>query len=131
MALEGALKHFNATYPPSGPFEYFKAQMQEGNPPAYWKTSSGEYIANAEITDDLSAFEYSWNCLKSIRNNLYHANKARQPDTPERLDFLFDWSIEFIKAVYATRGDLAQKTSAIKKILKISRMQEEEEQNDQ
>lgn len=118
MALEGAIKHFNASSPPSELFELFKAQMKAEHPPAYWK--AGGYTANLEISDQLPAFEYSWRCLKGIRNNLFHANKAREPDMEERLDFLLDWSSEFIKTVYATNGDLAQKALAVKKALKIT-----------
>lgn len=116
LALEGAQNHFTATLPPDELFESLKQEMQIQSPPQFWRN---HYVDNREIKDELPAFEYAWKCLKGIRNNLFHANKAMQPDTPERLDFLLRWSVDFINAIYDADGDLARKAQKIKEVLQI------------
>jgi hypothetical protein len=64
-------------------------------------------------------FSYCFDCLSIIRNNLFHANKAFEADTPERLDFLLDWSIDFIKEIFQEEGDLKNKSIEIKRKLCI------------
>lgn len=116
MALEGALEHFGAERPSADCFDTLKLTIKEQRP-QYW--NKYQYEDNARITDDLDAFEYSWRCLTGIRNNLFHANKANKPDPQERLNFLLDWSVDFINVIYEKGGDLAQKSKQIKDILQI------------
>ena len=118
LALEGAQAHFNALIPDEKLFEKIRKEIQS-KPPQIWDKSIDDYKDDPNIGTCTNDFKYSWYCLRSIRNNLFHANKAMKPDTPERLDFLLNWSDKFIKKIYETDCALSNRAKEIKGILQI------------
>ena len=48
--------------------------------------------ANIQHNPRVSEFENCYKCLRLLRNNIVHANKAYEPDTPQRLTDLLDWA---------------------------------------
>jgi hypothetical protein len=118
LALEGAQMHFDAPIPDENLFEDIRIEIQ-AKPPQIWDKSINDYKDDPNTRAYTNNFKYSWYCLKLIRNNLFHANKAMKPDTPERLDFLLNWSDKFIKKIYRTDCELAKRAKEIKSILQI------------
>lgn len=118
MAFEGAMKHFNAPHPEIADALFEKIEgieipkRYDGNYEIY------EY-EHFEFPEDWSAFQRCYKCLRIIRNNIVHANKAYKPDTPERLGDLLNWADEFIDAIYATDTAFAQCAAEIKNVMKI------------
>ncbi|MDD9729193.1 hypothetical protein PVW46_04635 [Mameliella sp. AT18] len=72
-----------------------------------------------EFDHEKSVFENCYRQLRTIRNNIIHANKAYRPDPPERLKDLLQWAQDFIESVYQTNSPLAERAKEIKEILKI------------
>lgn len=118
MAFEGATKHFQEAAPEidRGLFDKLHAiglpQKYDGNFKCY-------VPVDAIYDENCSAYDNCYRCLRLIRNNIIHANKAVKPDTPERLGELLDWSEEFIDAVYATTSRFADRAREIKAVLRI------------
>lgn len=73
-----------------------------------------------EYDQNKTPFENCYRCLRIIRNNIIHANKAYRPDPPERLTDLLAWSEKFIATVYAAGGGFAARANEIKAALKIT-----------
>ena len=118
MAFEGAMKHFDEPVPdiPSELLEEIKGidipKRYDGN------TESYENVA-MEFPNDWGVFDCCYKCLRIIRNNIVHANKAYRPDTPKRLTELLNWSEAFIDAVYANDTPFSQRAAEIKIAMKI------------
>lgn len=75
--------------------------------------------AEVRFDEELSVFENCYQCLRTIRNNIIHANKAYRPDTPERLAEVLDWAERFIDSVYETRSQFFERAQEIKHIMQI------------
>jgi len=91
LALEGAKEHFGASLPKDNEvFDRLHTQIKENGYPCRWSKKNCTY-EDATIKGN-SNCEKSWHCLEVIRNNLFHANKAMEPESNERLLFLLKWS---------------------------------------
>jgi hypothetical protein len=67
----------------------------------------------------MSIFENCYRHLRTIRNNIIHANKAYRPDPPGRLSDLLNWSDRFIESVCSADCDFSKRAREIKDVLKI------------
>jgi len=118
MAFEGAAKHFGEP-PPDVPEQLFADIERIEIPQKYdGRTESYKYV-EIEFRPGTSVFEKCYCYLRTIRNNIIHANKAYRPDTPQRLTDLLDWAETFIDSVYATDTPFARRALEIKQIMKI------------
>jgi len=118
MAFEGAKKHFNIT-PPDLDKKLFDVIYQIGIPRKYDISNKRYGETNIQFDTKKSVFLNCYECLRRIRNNFIHANKAYRPDTPERLDELLSWSDSFIDSVYETESEFSEQANKIKQILCI------------
>jgi len=121
IALEGALTHFNEKLPKDNNcFDSLYREIEEKGFPEKWDKAQDMYVStNEDINGDTNC-KLCWSCLKLIRNNLFHANKARKPDTPKRLDFLLDWSYRYIDNILSGNYSVSIKAKEIKDILEIN-----------
>lgn len=118
MAFEGAIKHFQEA-PPDLPIELFEELRVIGIPGRY-DGSIGTYRhVDIEFNPEKSVFNNCYRQLRTIRNNIIHANKAYRPDPPERLNDLLHWAQKFIHSVYETNSPLAERAKEIKATLRI------------
>lgn len=118
MAFEAADKHFGEV-PPDIP-ETLLTQIGEIGVPHKYDRNSGSYQeVPVENRPDATAYEQCYAYLRTIRNNIIHANKAYEPDTPERLKDLLAWANRFITAVYETDSSFAQRAKQIKDVMRI------------
>ena len=118
MAFEGAVEHFGEA-PPDIP-ETLLTQIGEIGVPQKYDRNSGSYQdVPVEIGPDATMYEQCYAHLRTIRNNIIHANKAFEPDTPERLTDLLVWADRFITAVYETDSSFAQRAKQIKDVMRI------------
>jgi hypothetical protein len=118
MAFEGAIKHFHEA-PPDLPDKLFEDLKAIGIPSRY-DGNIGDYCyVDIEFDNGKSVFENCYRQLRTIRNNIIHANKAFRPDSPERLNDLLDWAHRFIDSVYQSNSALAKRAEAIKTTLRI------------
>lgn len=112
MAFEGAMKHFDEA-PPDLPIALFDELKSVGIPNRY-DGNIGDYsYVDIEFDEGKSVFENCYRHLRTIRNNIVHANKAFRPDPPERLNELLDWADGFIQSVYKTDMPLAARATEI------------------
>ncbi|WP_147391975.1 hypothetical protein [Paracoccus onubensis] len=118
MAFEGAIKHFHEA-PPDLPVELFEDLKAIGIPGRYDGNIEDYRYVDIEFDNDKSVFENCYGQLRTIRNNIVHANKAYRPDTPERLNDLLDWAQGFIHSVYQSNSALAKRAAEIKAALRI------------
>lgn len=118
MAFEGAIKHFGEA-PPELPIRIFEDLKGIGIPGSYDGNIEDFRYINIEFDEDKSVFENCYRQLRTIRNNIIHANKAYRPDPPERLNELLDWAEDFIQGVYQTNSALAKRAEEIKEALRI------------
>ncbi|WP_321333015.1 hypothetical protein [Breoghania sp.] len=118
MAFEGAIKHFQEA-PPGLPRELFEELRGIGIPGRYDGSIEDYRYVDIEFDHEKSVFENCHRQLRTIRNNIIHANKAYRPDPPERLDELLKWALVFIDSVYKTGSPLAERAKEIKAKLKI------------
>lgn len=118
MAFEGAMRHFGEA-PPDLPREIFTALEQIGIPSKYDGAIEAYRYETVEFDPERSVFENCYRHMRTIRNNIIHANKAYRPDPPERLTDLLDWSENLIDSVYRTGSDFADRAQEIKDVLKI------------
>jgi hypothetical protein len=120
LALEGAREHFGEQLPDdNAEIEKHYAQIKELTFPGAWDAIQQIYdYTGLEITGDTKC-EKCWNCLRVIRNNLFHANKAVLPDTIERLDALLDWSKSFIGELLKADHGIGRQAQEIKLIMRI------------
>ena len=118
MAFEGAIKHFHEA-PPNLPIKLFEDLEAIVIPGRYdGKIEDYRYV-DIEFDHGKSVFENCYRQLRTIRNNIAHANKAYRPDPPERLNDLLDWADGFIRNVYQTNSGLAKRAKEIKAALRI------------
>ena len=118
MAFEGAIKHF--TKPPPDISRRFFDDIERIEIPEKYNGDTESYIyANIAFDEDRTVYENCYVCLRIVRNNIIHANKAYRPDTPERLTELLDWAERFIDSVYETRSSFSDCAWQIKQIMKI------------
>jgi len=118
MAFEGAIKHFHEL-PPDLPIELFQQIKAIGIPGRYDGDIEDYHDEDIEFDQNKSVFENCYRQLRTIRNNIVHANKAYRPDPHERLDDLLGWAQEFIHSVYRSNSPLAERATAIKATLRI------------
>ena len=118
MAFEGAIKHFHEESP-NLPIKIFEDLKAIGIPDRYDGDIEDYRYVDIEFDDKKSVFENCYKQLRTIRNNIIHANKAYRPDPPERLDELLKWADSFIQSVYETNSDLAKRAREIKAALRI------------
>ncbi|WP_188484134.1 hypothetical protein [Marivita lacus] len=118
MAFEGAIKHFHEA-PPDVPRNLFEDLKAIGIPGRYDGKIQGYRYVDIEFDDEKSVFENCYRELRTIRNNIVHANKAYRPDPSERLNDLLDWAQGFIHSVYQTNSRLAERAKEIKVTLGI------------
>lgn len=118
MAFEGAIKHFNEA-PPDLPAKLFEDLKVIGIPGRYDGNIEGYRYVDIEFDNEKSVFENCYRQLRTIRNNIVHANKAYRPDSPERLNDLLDWAQRFIQSVYQSNSALATRAKEIKATLRI------------
>lgn len=95
MALEGAKEHFQEMLPNDETFHTYLDDLQRIRPPEMWIGKSYRAYGNDGISGS-TAIEKCWNALSICRNNLFHANKAREVDPPERLEQLLDWCVSLL-----------------------------------
>ncbi len=118
MAFEGAIKHFHEA-PPDLSIELFEQIKAIGIPGRYdGKIEDYRYV-DIDFDHEKSVFENCYRQLRTIRNNIVHANKAYRPDPPERLDDLLSWAQGFIHSVYRSNSPLSERATAIKATLRI------------
>ena len=118
MAFEGAAKHFHEE-PPKIP-QTLLFQIEEiGIPERYDGNTESYQYAHVTFSPHATVFEKCYKYLRTVRNNIIHANKAYKPDTPERLQDLLVWAHEFIAAVYETESPFAQRAREIKAVMRI------------
>ncbi|MEW7996284.1 MAG: hypothetical protein AB2825_17820 [Candidatus Thiodiazotropha endolucinida] len=118
MAFEGATKHFREQ-PPEIPVDLLEEIERIQIPKKYnGKTESYQYV-RITFADDKTVYERCYTFLRIIRNNIIHANKAYQPDTPERLGDLLDWAERFIASVYETNSSFSKRAEEIKMTMNI------------
>ncbi len=118
MAFEGAIKHFHEA-PPDLPRNLFEDLKAIGIPGRYDGNIEGYRYVDIEFDNEKSVFENCYRQLRTIRNNIVHANKAYRPDPPERLNDLLDWAQGFIHSVYQSNSPLAERAREIKVTLGI------------
>ncbi|MEI4492074.1 hypothetical protein WAF00_15605 [Mameliella alba] len=118
MAFEGAIKHFQEV-PPDLPRELFEELKGIGIPGRYDGSIEDYRYVAIEFDHEKSVFENCYRQLRTIRNNIIHANKAYRPDPPERLNDLLHWAQRFIHSVYETNSPLAERAREIKASLRI------------
>jgi len=118
MAFEGAIKHFHEA-PTNLPRKLFEDLMEIGIPGRYDGSIEDYRYVHIEFDNEKSVFENCYRQLRTIRNNIVHANKAYRPDPPERLNDLLDWAQEFIHNIYETNSPLAERAMEIKATLGI------------
>ena len=118
MAFEGAMKHFHEP-PPDLAVELFDTLVAIGIPGRYDGNIEDYQFISIEFDIEKSVFENCYRQLRTIRNNIVHANKAYRPDPPERLTELLDWAVDFIREVYLTGSSLAKRAERIKEVLRI------------
>ncbi len=97
LAFEGARLHFLESDPTIN-IMHFTAINGIGLPQ---RMQRGQYSPNNNLqglnaNQQLSEYEKCYRCMRQIRNNIIHANKAMVPDTPNRLSDLLNWSDSFI-----------------------------------
>ena len=118
MAFEGAVEHFGEDLPDIP--ETLLTQIGEIGVPQKYDRNLGSYQdVPVEIAQDATIYEQCYAHLRTIRNNIIHANKAFEPDTPERLTDLLAWADRFITAVYETDSSFAQRARQIKDVMRI------------
>jgi len=118
MAFEGAMKHFNEV-PPDILRDIFDELEAIGIPEKYDGQIENYRYEEIAFDPGKSAFENCYIHLRTIRNNIIHANKAFRPDPPERLSDLLNWSDRFIKRVYGADCNFSRRAREIKAVLKI------------
>lgn len=119
MAFEGASKHFQEEFPDID-IGLFADLERVGAPQKYQENNDSYRNEGIEFDKNACVFENCYRYLRVIRNNIIHANKAYQPDSPGRLTDLLDWSDKFIAAVYSTGSPFAERARQIKSTLRIS-----------
>ena len=118
MAFEGAAIHFHEE-PPEIP-ETLLARIEEiGTPERYDGNTESYHYARVTFNAHATIFDKCYTYLRTVRNNIIHANKAYKPDTPERLQDLLAWAHDFIAAVYETGSPFAQRAQEIKAVMRI------------
>lgn len=118
MVLEGAKEHFNQTLPKENKsITLFYSRLEDIGFPKRWNEGDNTY--SSPNNQGHTVTEKCWNQLKTIRNNLFHANKAKKPDTNERLSDLLDWSNDFMNELLKSNYAIGEKSLEIKKVLKI------------
>ena len=118
MAFEGAVEHFDEDTPDIP--EYLLTQIQDIGVPQKYDQNLVMYrdkTVKAEV--NATVFEKCYAHLRTVRNNIIHANKAYKPDTPERLIDLLEWADRFITAVYETDSSFAGRAMQIKREMQI------------
>lgn len=122
LALEGAQTHFDKLLPADNKnIRLLYNDICKLSPPATWDHDQGIYdYTRARPTTGESDAQKCWHYLKAIRNNLFHANKAKQPDTPDRLNDLLDWSLKFISELNKEEHDIGQQAKKIRETLQIN-----------
>ena len=118
MAFEGAMRHFRET-PPALPRAVFEELEKIGIPARYDGAIEDYRYEEIAFDPGKSVFENCYAHLRTIRNNIIHANKAFRPDPPDRLGDLLDWAGNFIESVYETGSDFASCAREIKAALRI------------
>ena len=118
MAFEGAMKHFGEMEPDI-PKELFHELEEIGLPEEYDRKTGTYRYTKMEFDTGKGDFKNCYQHLRTIRNNIIHANKAYLPDPPERLSDLLNWSEKFIESVYHSDSDFAARALQIKEALKI------------
>lgn len=118
MAFEAAVKHFRED-PPDIPETLLTQIGKIGIPQIYDRNSGSYQDVPFQIGPDATAYEQCYAYLRRIRNNIIHANKAYETDTPERLTDLLAWADRFITAVYETDSSFAQRAKQIKDVMRI------------
>jgi hypothetical protein len=118
MAFEGAIQHFHEESPELS-IKLFEDLKVIGIPGRYDGSIEDYRYVDIEFDKGKSVFENCYRQLRTIRNNIIHANKAYRPDAPERLNELLDWADAFIHSVYQTNSALAKRAQEIKGVLKI------------
>ncbi len=118
MAFEGAARHFDEE-PPDIPEDLLHAIERIEIPQRYdGNTESFRYVC-VSFSEGTPVFVKCYTYLRTIRNNIIHANKAYRPDTPQRLADLLGWAERFIDTVYAADSRFAARAREIKQIMKI------------
>tara|TARA_R110000737_G_scaffold173872_1_gene199373 strand:- start:3920 stop:4330 length:411 start_codon:yes stop_codon:yes gene_type:complete len=118
MAFEGAIEHFNEV-PPDLSRKLFDDLKAIGIPGRYDGNIEDYRYVDIEFDNEKSVFENCYRQLRTIRNNIIHANKAYRPDPPERLNDLLDWAQIFIQSVNQSNSALATRAKEIKATLRI------------
>jgi len=118
MAFEGAMTHFEEQ-PPDLPKGLFWELEGIGIPQKYDGRYENYRYEKILFDSNAGVFENCYRYLRTIRNNIIHANKAYKPDPPERLSDLLNWSEKFIESVYQTDSEFAARANEIKAALRI------------
>lgn len=119
LALEGAKEHFGKVLPPDNEaINKLYNRLKGIGFPGEWDDAQRCFDYTGVANKGKSDVERCWNALRIIRNNLFHANKAVIPDTPERLYDLLDWAKRFIEALMQD-NDLGGQAKDIKYLLNI------------
>lgn len=118
LAFEGAIRHFSEA-PPELDRELFDSICKLGIPQRYNGDKKAYDYVDIQFYENTSVFKNCYRCMRTIRNNIIHANKAFMPDPPERLNDLLAWTDTFINAVYATESSFSDRATQIKQILRI------------
>lgn len=119
MAFEGASEHFREPHPEIS--RQLFTEIEHIGVPMKYVIKKRIYNDHPDIVYDenKSVYDNCYNCLRLIRNNIMHANKAYRPDTPERLTDLLDWAERFIDAVYETQSSFSERAHEIKRTMNI------------
>ena len=118
MSFEGAVKHFGED-PPDIPETLLTQILEIGAPQRYDRNLGRYQDIPVEIGPNATVYEQCYAHLRTVRNNIIHANKAFEPDTPERLTDLLEWADRFITAVYETDSSFTHRARQIKDVIQI------------
>ena len=120
IALEGAKEHFGAELPATNQnIEKLYQKILVIGFPGEWDETQYIYDYTGAHIPSGTHTEMCWHCLKTIRNNLFHANKAKRPDIPKRLTELLDLSNSFMKELNKGENEIGQHAKAIREKLQI------------
>ncbi len=118
MAFEGVQKHYGIESPDIDK-KLWDELNKIGAPLKYDRGAKKYRYDEIEYNSEDTVFENCYKYLRIIRNNIIHANKAIEPDSPERMAELLTWSKNFIDTANETDSDFSQKVREIKEIMKI------------
>lgn len=118
VAISGAQESFRIALPKdNAPINKFYADIEKIGFPQEWDGNNQKY-RSVQMAGNTNC-EKCWSCLRLIRNNLFHGNKAFKPDANERLEELLNWSVSFMTELLKADYDIGKKANEIKNVLGI------------